>query len=173
MSRLVPMQTARRRSRSCRCRETRDRRRYRCGGANGIVRLAGTSGFRSLSSARSIRRRPDPNSATKLRRTDRPVLRSECFLGLLPGISIGRSVKIRYRRGARLRAQGSVKLATPAQSFGGGLLRFVERVGKPCLKIMQHRSIGAIEPNDRRVAGILVIVPRPARCRDQVTRLHR
>src|SRR6476620_12546259 len=61
--------------------------------------------------------------------------RSECFLGLLPGISIGRSVKIRYGCGARLRAQGSVKLATPAQSFGGGLLRFVERVGKPGLKI--------------------------------------
>jgi len=75
-SRLVPMQISDRQSRSCRCRETRDRRRYRCGGANDIVRPAGTSGLRSLSSARSIRRRLDPNRAIKFRRTGRPVLRS-------------------------------------------------------------------------------------------------
>ena len=154
----------------------RGRPLYKYGGASGLFRRGETFELRNSSSATSSRRRSDRNSAAKRRRRDRRALRrSTRKLSRYPSRHSdragGNSLDVRRRRG--LRAQDVVGFLRPTGRFRYALLAFMKRIGKTGLVIMQHRPVGAVEPDDRRVAGIDMIVPAPARRRDQIARLHR
>ena len=46
-------------------------------------------------------------------------------------------------------------------------------IGEANLIVVDHRSVGTVEPNYRLIAGVNMVVPAPVGCRDEVAFLHR
>ncbi len=54
-----------------------------------------------------------------------------------------------------------------------GLSIFLEALAKADLEISDERAVGAVEPDDRLVGAVVVVMPRHAGGGDEVARLHR